>query len=62
MGDQVYRQNDLATLRGIVRGPGFYPTPSPDRVNRLIQKGLVKMKRGALRPTIKGHIVALLRK
>ena len=53
-------RNDIVTLRGIVRGPGNYATPSPDRVNRLMQKGLVKKKRGNLRPTLKGRILALL--
>lgn len=53
-------RNDLATLRGIVRGPGNYATPSPDRLNRLMSKGLVKKIKGDLRPTLKGRILALL--
>jgi hypothetical protein len=52
-------KNDLMTLRGVVRGPGNYATPSPDRIERLMQKGLIKKKRGTLRPTLKGRIVAL---
>ena len=53
-------RNDIITLRGIVRGPGNYATPSPDRVGRLMQKGLIKKKRGNLRATLKGRLVALL--
>jgi hypothetical protein len=53
-------KNDINTLRGIVRGPGNYATPSPDRIDRLMRRGLVKKKRGSLRPTLKGRIVALL--
>jgi hypothetical protein len=53
-------RNDIITLRGIVRGPGNYATPSPDRVERLMRNGLVRKKRGNLRATLKGRIVALL--
>jgi hypothetical protein len=53
-------RNDIITLRGIVRGPGHYATPSADRVDRLMQKGLIKKKRGNLRATLKGRLVALL--
>jgi hypothetical protein len=35
------------------------PRRSPERVDRLVQKGLVKKKRGALRPTLKGRLLAL---
>jgi hypothetical protein len=53
-------RNDIVTLRGIVRGPGYYATPSPERVDRLMSKGLIKKKRGNLRPTLKGRLIALL--
>jgi len=49
---------DKILLRGIVRGPGCYPTPSPQRVDRLTEMGLIKRKRGTLRPTLKGRLVA----
>jgi len=51
------KQNDLWTLAGIVKGPGCFPTPSPERTLRLIENGLVKKQRGTLRPTLKGRIV-----
>lgn len=54
-------ERDLKTLMGIIRGPGNYATPSPDRVERLLRKGYVVKKRGALRPTLKGRIVAWLK-
>lgn len=54
--------SELATLRGIVRGPGNYATPSPERIGRLAEKGLIKRARGRLRPTIKGRLVARLAK
>ena len=53
-------QRDLKTLAGIVQGPGAYATPSPDKVNRLMQHGLIKRKRGTLRPTLKGRITVWL--
>jgi len=52
--------NDLRTLAGIVRGPGYYATPSPDRIERLIRKGLIRRKKGTLRPTLKGRIIVWL--
>jgi len=55
-----YKKNDIILLRDIVRGPGHYPTPSQDRVARLVKCGLVKKVRGSLRATIKGRIVALI--
>ena len=51
-------KSDLRTLAAIVRGPGNYATPSPDRIERLLSKGLVKVQRGTLRPTLKGRLVA----
>lgn len=51
-------ERDLKTLAGIVRGPGNYATPSPDRVERLLRRGLIVKKRGGLRPTLKGRIVS----
>ena len=50
---------DLRTLVGIVRGPGYYATPSPERVERLVRKGLaIKKRGGVLRATLKGRLVA----
>ena len=49
---------DRQLLTAIKRGPGEYPTPSPERVNRLIQRGLVKKDRGTLRLTLKGWLVS----
>lgn len=60
MDAQGSRQSDLITLRAIVRGPGSYATPSPDRVKRLVARGLVKKQRGNLQATIKGRVVALM--
>jgi hypothetical protein len=53
---------DWRTLVGIVRGPGNYATPSPERTGRLIRNGLVVRKRGVLRPTLKGRILAWWKK
>lgn len=54
-------KRDLRTLAGIVRGPGHYATPSPDRVERLVQNGLAtKVPGGSLRATIKGRIITWL--
>lgn len=54
-----FEERDLRTLAGIVRGPGHYATPSPARVERLVQNGLATKERGGLlRATIKGRIVA----
>jgi len=55
---QKIDQRDLQLLGMIKRGPGHYPTPSPDRVQRLIDKGLVKKARGTLRLTLKGRITS----
>jgi hypothetical protein len=52
-------QERYVPLRRIVRGPGNYATPLAGGVDRLVQKGLVKKKRGALRPTLKGRLLAL---
>jgi hypothetical protein len=52
------RGRDLQTLRGIVRGPGNYPTPSPDKIERLMHQGLIKRKNRRLVPTLKRRIVA----
>lgn len=56
---QEIKPRDLQTLAGIVRGPGFYASPSPDRIKRLVENRLVKMKRGSLRPTLKGRMITL---
>jgi hypothetical protein len=52
--DDLSRDRQL--LAAIGRGPGHYPTPSPERVNRLIEQGLVKKARGNLRLTLKGYL------
>jgi hypothetical protein len=54
------KDRDLRTLVGVVKGPGFYPTPSPDRIKRMIENGLIKQEKGILRSTLKGRIVARL--
>jgi hypothetical protein len=54
-------ERDLRTLKGILRGPGNYPTPSPDKIERLMHQGLIKKKKNRrLAPTLKGRIVAWL--
>lgn len=58
--DADVKRRDLRTLTGIVRGPGHYATPSPERVGRLVARGLVKQSDGRLRPTLKGRIAAWL--
>lgn len=58
--DDNINDRDIKILVGIVRGPGTYATPSPDRVERLLQKRLIKRKKGRLRPTLKGRITAWL--
>jgi len=54
------RERDLQALKGILRGPGNYPTPSPDKIERLMHQGLIKKKNRRLAPTLKGRIVAWL--
>ena len=56
---QEIKPRDLQTLAGIVRGPGFYASPSPDRIKRLLENRLIKKQRGTLRPTWKGRMVTL---
>ncbi len=60
--DDEIKRRDVQTLVGIVKGPGWFATPSPDRVERLLRNGLIKKKRGTLRPTLKGRLVAWLSK
>jgi hypothetical protein len=51
-------ERDLRTLAGILRGPGNYATPSQDRIDRLMNRGLIVRKRGGrLRATLKGRVV-----
>lgn len=57
--EKIEKKRDLQTLVGILRGPGNYPTPSVDRINRLMRRGLLKKKVGTLRVTVKGRIIAL---
>jgi hypothetical protein len=51
-------RRDLQLLAGIARGPGHYPTPSPKRAERLIERGLVRRKRSGLTPTAQGRVFA----
>jgi hypothetical protein len=53
-------RRDLQLLAGIIRGPGNYPTPSPERMARLLQQGLVKKKHRTLAPTLKGRVIVWL--
>jgi len=62
MDDQDSHSYDRILLRGIIQGPGYYATPSPRRVERLMKMGLIKKKRGTLRPTLKGRVVAFFSK
>jgi len=48
---------DFHLLTGIKRGPGNYPTPSPSRISRLMERGLIKHKRTHLALTLKGRLV-----
>jgi len=54
------RDRDLQLLAGIMRGPGNYPTPSQERIERLMDRGLVKKKSRRLAPTLKGRFLAWL--
>ena len=56
--DELERR-DLELLARIARGPGNYPTPSPDRVDRLVTRGLVRKKRN-LALTLHGRLLAWL--
>lgn len=53
-------RRDLQTLAGIVRGPGNYATPSPQRIARLVDQGMIKHKRKGLTPTLQGRVFAWL--
>lgn len=56
--DREMSQTDLRTLKGIVRGPGTYATPSKERLARLQARGLISVSRGTIRPTWLGRWVA----
>jgi hypothetical protein len=56
------KDRDLQTLAGIIKGPGFYPLPSPDRIKRLTENGLIKKVRGIMCPTIKGRMICFIRR
>ena len=56
------KDRDLDTLAGVVKGPGNYASPSADRIERMVARGLIKRTRGILRPTLKGRLVNFLRK
>ncbi len=56
--DESIEKRDLRTLRGVIKGPGFYATPSPDRIKRLESRGWIKSKNAVLRATWKGRFVA----
>jgi hypothetical protein len=53
-------RRDLQLLAGIARGPGNYPTPSPDRVERLVSRGVAKKTRRGPALTLKGRIIVWL--
>lgn len=53
-------RRDLQLLAGIARGPGHYPTPSPDRVQRLLRLGVIKRAQGGLTLSLKGRLFAWL--
>jgi hypothetical protein len=53
-------KRDLQLLNQVARGPGNYPTPSPDRVERLVLAGVVKRTRRGLALTLKGRTVRRL--
>jgi hypothetical protein len=55
-------ERDLQVVAHIARGPGNYPTPSRERVGRLMELGLVKKNRNGLAPTMKGRVLAWLRR
>ena len=60
MNSDDIKNRDIKLLTGIIRGPGAYPTPSLERIERLMKKGLITKRKGRLRPTIKGRFVAWL--
>jgi hypothetical protein len=53
-------RRDLQLLAGIARGPGNYATPSAERVERLIERGVIKKTRRGLALTLDGRIVVWL--
>jgi hypothetical protein len=57
---QEIKGRDMRTLAGIIRGPGFYASPSPERIKRLIENNLIKQQGGTLLPTLKGRIISFL--
>ncbi len=56
------KNRDLKTLDGILKGQGYYATPSPDRIRRMVQNGLITQVKGILRPTMKGCVIGFLRR
>lgn len=58
--DNAIKDRDLQTLVEIVRRPLWHATPAPERIQRLLARGLIRKSRGGLRPTLKGRIVAWL--
>lgn len=53
-------RRDLQLLAGIARGPGNYPTPSPDRVERLVARGVIKKTRRGPALTFNGRVIVWL--
>ena len=51
---------DLQVLAAIARGPGNYPTPSRERVERLLARGLIKKTRRGLALTMHGRVLTWL--
>lgn len=57
---EILEERDLQLLARIARGPGNYPTPSPDRIERLIARGVIKKTRRGLALTLSGRITVWL--
>lgn len=53
-------KRDLQLLAGIARGPGNFPTPSAERVERLIARGVIKKTRRGLALTLNGRVIVWL--
>jgi len=53
-------RRDLQLLDHIARGPGNYPTPSAERVERLLARGVIKKTRRGLALSLNGWIVLWL--
>ena len=59
-GKEKLAERDLQLLARVSRGPGNYPTPSPERVERLIARGVIKKTRRGLALTLNGRVIVWL--